>query len=101
MSKGDRKKEGVDESWWKPSRQRPTLSNFLKYTVVAVWGMTLFAYGLTSVEGDNITCVSRNVVVGVLMGVGIGVFLTFYRLTNLQGQILVLIPLPVLMLLMC
>ena len=63
--------------------------------------MTIFAYGITNVEGDNITCMSRNVVVAILMGVGIGAFLTFYKLTNFQGQILVLIPWPVLILLMC
>ncbi len=101
MSQDSRKGGSDASSWWKPRLRQPSISNFFKYTFVSVLGMTIFAYGLTKVAGDSLTCVSRNVMVGILFGVGIGTFLTFCKLTNLQGQILVLIPWPLLILLMC
>jgi len=101
MSGDNREGESEDFKWWKPRQRRFSLSVFFKLTFVSVLAMAIFAYGLTNVQGDSLTCLFRNVVVGIVLGAGIGTFLTFYKLTNFQGGILVLIPWPILILLMC
>lgn len=63
--------------------------------------MTIFAYGLTQVPGDSLTCVTQNVVVATVFGLGIGTFLTFYEVPQMLGRILALIAWPILVLFMC